>query len=393
MNDIRKQSSALFTPSGCLTSEALMHFVNGSLPGAEKQRVNDHIQSCQLCADAADGLRMWLQNSTSRLTSETGASDLPGTITGRPEVIPDEVAGTASAAQFTERVNALNIKLKKQLQERKRKDNANKGRTIPKPLAWLAAAASVLVFITAGFILWLQDKNDKAMLARQLHRENTPAAVTAYGEMSSPPPAIVTTILTVKYPGKKGAHLPPVVTIDNDDLRMPASAKAGANNTVVPSQVEDPEYAETKPGPESELYREEYGMLKGHRSVRNAAVKNIGGATRKPDAEEEANAVFMNVREMPSFPGGDAARKKYLARNLRYPAQAAEEGIQGTVYVSFVVKPNGSLSDIKIIKGIGGGCDQEALRVVKKMPAWNPGYQNGRKVAVLFNMPVYFRLQ
>jgi len=391
MNDIRKQSSALFTPSGCLTSEALMHFVTDSLPNADQQQANNHIQSCPLCADAADGLRMWLHNSASRQTSETSASDLQGTITGKLEIMPGEIAGMAEKEQFSNRINSININIKQQLQEHKRKDNANKDRTIPKPLAWLAAAASVLVFITAGYILWLQDKNDKAMLARQLQPENTPAAVTAYGEMHSPPATQVTAILTVKYTGKKGAHLPPVVTIDND--RSPAPVLTGVKNNVVSSQVEEPEYAETKPGPESELYREEYGMLKGHRSVRNAAVKNIGGATRKPDAEEEANAVFMNVREMPSFPGGDAARKKYLARNLRYPAQAAEEGIQGTVYVSFVVKPNGSLSDIKIIKGIGGGCDQEALRVVKKMPAWNPGYQNGRKVAVLFNMPVYFRLQ
>lgn len=391
MNDIRKQSSALFTLSGCLTSEALMHFVNGSLPGADQQEANNHIQSCPLCADAADGLRIWLHNSASQQTSETSASDLQGTITGKPEIMPGEAAGMAEKEQFSNRINSININIQRRVLERKRKEIAYNGISAPKPLTWLAAAASVVLLITAGYILWMQDKNDKAMLARQLQRENTPAAVTAYGEMPSPPATQVTAILTVKYTGKKGAHLPPVVTIDNDQTLAPA--KTGVNNKIVSSQVEEPEYAETKPGPESELYREEYGMLKGHRSVRNAATKNIGGATRKPDAEEEANAVFMNVQEMPSFPGGDAARKKYLARNLRYPSLAAEEGIQGTVYVSFVVKTNGSLSDIKIIKGIGGGCDQEAMRVVKKMPAWNPGYQNGRKVAVLFNMPVYFRLQ
>ena len=386
MNEIRNQSSALFTPSGCLTSEALMHFVNGSLPGADKQEANNHIDTCPLCADAAEGLRMWLLDNSSQQPGAPVA--LPETAHSKAGTLPVEVGGRASAELFTNRINALNTKIKQRVQAQKGEEEPDTGSTIRKPFTWLAAAASVLLFITAGYILWMQDKDEKSILALQ-RSEKTPAEVTAYGEMPSPPPAQV--ILTVKYTGKKGAHLPPVVTIDQD--RSPVTIVAATNITKGSGQVEEPEYAETKPGPESELYREEYGMLKSHRSVRNAATKNIGGATRKPEAEEEANAVFMNVQEMPSFPGGDAARKKYLARNLRYPAQAAEEGIQGTVYVSFVVKTNGSLSDIKIIKGIGGGCDQEAMRVVKKMPSWNPGYQNGRKVAVLFNMPVYFRLQ
>ena len=375
MSELRNQSSALFTLSGCLTSEALTLLVTGSLTGPYQQKALNHIQSCPLCADAADGLRMWLQDS---------AIQQPESGTVETGMMPGEAAGTGSAKAFSNRISTINLNINKRVQAHKQDKDPDAERTLPRSITWLAAAASVLVFVTAGYILWLQDKNDKAMLAQQ--HENAKAVITAYGEMPSPPPAQV--ILTVKYSGKKGTHLPPVVTIDHD--RSPAPVSTGVNNTVASGQAEDPEYAETKPGPESELYREEYGM---HRSVRNAAVKNRGGATRKPETEEEANAVFMNVQEMPSFPGGDAARKKYLARNLRYPSQAAENGIQGTVYVSFVVKTNGSLSDIKIIKGIGGGCDQEALRVVKKMPAWNPGYQNGRKVAVLFNMPVYFKLQ
>ena len=385
MNDMMKQSSALFTHSGCLSSEALMQFVAGALPAADQQKADNHIQSCPLCADAADGLRLWLQDKAAQQSAASGTPATPVTGAGKQETIPAVIAGTTSAELFSDRVNALNSNIQQRVQAHKREEKSNSKGVIQKPLTWLAAAASILLFITAGYILWMQQMDDKAMIAQQ-QRENIPNTVTAYGEMPSPPAAQV--ILTVKYTGKKGAHLPPVVSIDHDAAS--ATVAAGANITKGSSPVEEPEYAETKPGPESELYREEYGK---HRSVRNTVVKNTGGATRQPDADEEANAVFMNVQEMPSFPGGDAARKKYLARNLRYPNQAAEDGIQGTVYVSFVVKTNGSLSDIKIIKGIGGGCDQEALRVVKKMPAWNPGYQNGRKVAVLFNMPVYFRLQ
>jgi TonB family protein len=144
---------------------------------------------------------------------------------------------------------------------------------------------------------------------------------------------------------------------------------------------------------ESDVFREESGIYKGQNSKRALAAKNSGGAMEKAETDEETSSVFISVQQMPSFPGGDAARKKYLSRKLKYPAQASENGIQGTVYVSFVVKTDGSLANIKILHGIGGGCDDEALRVVKLMPRWKPGHQNGKSVRTLINMPVYFKLQ
>lgn len=111
------------------------------------------------------------------------------------------------------------------------------------------------------------------------------------------------------------------------------------------------------------------------------------------EVPEEKKEVFTIVEEMPSFPGGEAERNKFLAENIQYPQQATENGIQGTVYVSFVVDSKGNVTDVKILRGIGGGCDEEALRVVKMMPKWHPGKQNGKQVRVLFNMPIYFKLQ
>jgi len=108
---------------------------------------------------------------------------------------------------------------------------------------------------------------------------------------------------------------------------------------------------------------------------------------------EESKPVFTIVEEMPSFPGGEDARNKFLAENIKYPQQASENGIQGTVYVSFVVDSKGNVTDVKVLRGIGGGCDEEAIRVVRSMPQWHPGKQNGKQVRVLFNMPIYFRLQ
>ncbi|MFP4470560.1 MAG: energy transducer TonB [Bacteroidales bacterium] len=113
------------------------------------------------------------------------------------------------------------------------------------------------------------------------------------------------------------------------------------------------------------------------------------------EEEEEVDEpeIFTVVENMPSFPGGDVARIKFLQENIRYPQMARESGIQGTVYVTFVVEPDGTVSDIRVIRGIGGGCDEEAVRVIKEMPKWNPGMQRGKPVRVQFNMPIKFTLQ
>jgi len=115
-----------------------------------------------------------------------------------------------------------------------------------------------------------------------------------------------------------------------------------------------------------------------------------------PVFEEEAvqeQEIFIVVEDPPSFPGGDEARIRFLSENIRYPQMARESGIQGTVFVTFVVERDGSVTDVRILRGIGGGCDEEAIRVIKAMPKWNAGKQRGRPVRVQFNMPIRFTLQ
>jgi len=112
-------------------------------------------------------------------------------------------------------------------------------------------------------------------------------------------------------------------------------------------------------------------------------------------AQEEAideEVIFIVVEEQASFPGGEEARLRFLQENLRYPVMAREAGIQGTVFITFVVERNGSITDVRILRGIGGGCDEEAIRVVREMPRWNPGRQRGQPVRVQFTMPIRFVL-
>lgn len=108
---------------------------------------------------------------------------------------------------------------------------------------------------------------------------------------------------------------------------------------------------------------------------------------------EVATKVFDVVEEMPSFPGGNGALMSYLASNIKYPVVAQENGVKGRVIVSFVVERDGSISDVRVARSVDPSLDREAQRVVKSMPRWKPGKQNGSAVRVKYTVPVVFRLQ
>ncbi|CAA9222071.1 MAG: putative TonB-dependent receptor [uncultured Adhaeribacter sp.] len=103
--------------------------------------------------------------------------------------------------------------------------------------------------------------------------------------------------------------------------------------------------------------------------------------------------IFTFVEQNPEFPGGLESMYKYLGKNIRYPAVASRNGLEGNVILQFVVGKQGEISDITVVKSLGGGTDEEAMRVVKSMPKWNPGKQNGRAVNVRYTLPVRFKLQ
>ena len=108
---------------------------------------------------------------------------------------------------------------------------------------------------------------------------------------------------------------------------------------------------------------------------------------------EVSNKVFDVVEEMPHFPGGPAALQAFLSSNTKYPVVAQENGVQGRVIVSFVVERDGSITDVKVVRSVDPSLDREATRVVRSMPRWSPGKQNGSAVRVKYTVPVVFRLQ
>jgi protein TonB len=111
------------------------------------------------------------------------------------------------------------------------------------------------------------------------------------------------------------------------------------------------------------------------------------------EEEETVEEIFRVVEQMPEFPGGEKEMYKWLAENIKYPQVARENGIEGKVYVEFVVDKTGKVGDVKILRGPGGGTNEEAERVVKKMPRWKAGKQRGKPVSVRYTIPVFFSLQ
>jgi TonB family protein len=127
-------------------------------------------------------------------------------------------------------------------------------------------------------------------------------------------------------------------------------------------------------------------------------VAQVDKQTQKVEVKSQSpqdgdqNELFTVVENMPKFPGGEEARAKFFAENIKYPEAARKAGVQGTCYVTFVIEEDGSTSNVKVLRGIGGGCDEEAVRVIQSMPKWEPGTQRGKAVRVQFNMPVKFSL-
>ena len=111
------------------------------------------------------------------------------------------------------------------------------------------------------------------------------------------------------------------------------------------------------------------------------------------EEEEEAQQIFTVVEEMPKFPGGDAELLKFIAKSIKYPVIAQENGIQGRVICAFVVNRDGSVVDAQVLRGVDPSLDKEALRVIGTMPKWSPGKQRGKPVRVKYTVPITFRLQ
>ena len=133
-------------------------------------------------------------------------------------------------------------------------------------------------------------------------------------------------------------------------------------------------------------------ITEGTNDLNKVQVKEQVIAETKPVEEEKVYNIAM-VEQKPEFVGGEAAMYKWLSDHINYPAAAAEDGVQGRVVVEFEVSKTGTIEKVRVIRGRHPALDKEALRVVKAMPKWNPGRNNGQPVKVTYTLPVTFKLQ
>jgi protein TonB len=161
----------------------------------------------------------------------------------------------------------------------------------------------------------------------------------------------------------------------------------------VPPVIKD-DAVETDPPPPQEKLSETNVSTVTQEGDGDAVVVPTEG-TGNGVIEEKAPEIFTVVEEMPEFPGGPMEMMKYIQKNISYPQMAKEAGLSGKCFLKFVVNGNGNISDVQVLKGVPGcsECDKEAIRVVKSMPNWKAGKQNGRSVPVFFNLPINFQLR
>lgn len=203
---------------------------------------------------------------------------------------------------------------------------------------------------------------DEMVMSNIPVEQELPQEQIAKQEMAPPPPPLKSTI----------KFTPPVIKKD-DEVKEEDEMKAVSEVLDTKLQVSMADVKGTD---------EKFGIaideLKEHKVI----------VEEKPQEKP-----FTTVEQMPTYPGGETEMYSFISKQLKYPVTAQESGIQGRVIVRFVVTSTGEISDVKVLRGIDPACDKEATRVVKMMPKWVPGKQNGRNVAVYFTLPIIFKLQ
>lgn len=345
----------MFEPSGCLTREAFEALVNHQLPAEARALADEHVVLCPFCSDALEGFSSQKEEFA---------------------VLMDKTDDGYAVMVAKTQSKASNRRL------------------------WLisvSAAASVLMLV--GLFIFLNQPQPKMQVA-----QSTPK--TEHQDKSEPERLIISENSvkekqpvpeTKTKPSKSAIHYtPPEVSKGENKSRADELAvlpKTAAPEAAQDTYEERPVLADAviEDKKDKGSYKEEAeksmasGMTTSKRMAGSSAVRKVSA--------DEAEMPLAFAEQMPQFPGGTDAMMKFISSSLVYPKTAAEMGISGKVMLQFEVDRKGKIKNIRVIRGIGGGCDEEAVRVVGLMPRWNPGKQNGTAVSVYFTLPIQFSLQ
>ena len=405
-----KNTYGLFNPSGCLTQDTLLRYTKAEVTNDELESIQMHLNNCEFCRDAVEGL-----------------------------------ASVQHVDQLTENIDTLKNDLKKKFDDRSPKQPA-KTIQIRGRIAWIGAAASLIILI--GFLYFLTDqvviKQPQTAEEISIGNETVPPMPKAKNQVNhqADDQSVETEEVSGMGSAKNVSEIPGkektnTLETANEDISLPKR-----NGKLTPMKIQKPQIssadtqilkqlaeeseaqmetatseaaiASTQPVEyylgEVIVYNQEFEGIyldeavvqdKAIRSAPKSAANSVmiktesaSSEKKSPNTQRNENEHFFTVvDQMPQFPGGQEMLQRYLSENIQYPAKAARLDIQGTVVISFIVEKDGLITNAKIIRGIGGGCDEEALRVILSMPAWQPALKEGKPMQAIFSLPIKFRLR
>jgi TonB family protein len=416
-----KREHTLFSPSGCLTEDSLLLYKLGMLPEDDIARIDSHLESCELCAAAVEGYGM---ADAALFSGDVEMLNLGITdMAGKEELEQLHLTGTSEfegprfprlsreeIRDFTQRIHESVPGPETTLKKPARKSVLNRYRTE-------LIAAVLLLLLGIG--------------TRQVYLQLNHTGNNGISDITTPQAEIL-----LEERGDYGIPALPARPQENSDIPSPPAEKKAPELIIVENDVYDTERSVSSelsiaieddknaiPGVEegvpslspasqreteissdsfiikeaqSASYANKQAELKAplgkNESVAAGKSKNGNRRSEVGDEEVAEAEIFIVVEDSPQFPGGEEAFLRYLSENINYPHEAREASICGTVYITFVIERDGTINDVRVLRGIGGGCDEEAVRVISKMPRWLPGKQRGKPVRVQFNMPIKFSL-
>ena len=350
----QKSNISLFTESGCLTIEAMKKLQSSTLDPTDKDIALKHLLGCELCNDAYEGLKL----------------------VGDPE-------------KLNEIITEINDNLNKNLIT---SENTLGRKPVNRHIKQIGLSAAASIIILIGLFFLLKTNQDKSLSENikelqnfefvptiplpdtdAVHQQNSKKTTHSFSEDS---------LQIQKYSTQN--ELKEEIDSDNDTEIFLAddfdSQEFFLEAIVVSTRQTLNQHANTK------------SISEDPADAENSQIERVGEIDEEAIITEETESIYTVVEEMPEFPQGYEKLSKFLRSNLKYPLTARENGIEGKIFVSFIVEENGNISKVNILRGIGGGCDEEAKRVIESMPDWIPGKQRGKAVKVQFNMPIVFRL-
>jgi len=345
-------------PNRCIPRSTLISYIKGELGNLEMNAVEQHLVACPMCSDELEGL-MLLNNPSDideisdrlNLAIDEKAKKPKLKITLTPFRIAAAIAlliGFASIIYFTSTLETQREDLAISMSEQQEKEQTAGVDTMDEFATQAeSTATSEFEAIEKPARVSKEESpkysNKEKATSQDSKRENTASGASAkkQGSSAPPPPATSQTFSSVLFEED----------VVDDDIEL---FEISSNKEIV--------------------------------------IEDMAFIADEEEVEEEQ--VFIVVEQMPTFMAeGYKDFREYIAKNIRYPEEAAQNGIQGKVYVQFIVEPDGTLSNIKVIRGLAPSIDEEAIRVVKSSPKWQPGCQREKPVRTQFTVPIVFTLE